>query len=428
MESPQRFSRRLLGMLSARLPEIGLDELEDPRAAKGRLWPYAVLLRLVVVGLACGIRSFAKLEEFSCELSSSSKKRLGISRRVPDTTMRDLFCLQDPHELRKGLHKLTRKAHRRKAIEPQGLPFGVVALDGKSTAIPACDDDYAQRQSNEKRLIGLVRTVTCALVSASAVPCIDAIPIAAKTNEMGTFESALRSLHHTYRSLNLFRLVSYDAGACSLYNANVVRELKLDYLFALKDSQPTLRIEAERLLASLGASQAAAHTEDVIGGKNSVIRRVYLTKEMAAFEDWEHLRTVVRIESETLDKQGKRIAYENRYYLSSLAQLALSPKQWLVVVRKHWGVENNCHHTLDQAFQEDDHPWMNTNPKAVVSLMILRRIAYTLSTLFRSVTQRSDEQRAIPWDLLMRRISCALITATETTFAGLRIRVLATSV
>jgi hypothetical protein len=38
---------------------------------------------------------------------------------------------------------------------------------------------------------------------------------------------------------------------------------------------------------------------------------------------------------------------------------------------------------------------------------ILRRIAYTLLTLFRSVTQRSDERRSAPWKRLMLEVFTA---------------------
>jgi len=77
-------------------------------------------------------------------------------------------------------------AHRRKAIEPVGLPFGVVAMDGKVTALPSCDDRYAQHKTTEDgHLVGLLRTTTCTLVSSAAKVCVDAIPIPAATNEMG---------------------------------------------------------------------------------------------------------------------------------------------------------------------------------------------------------------------------------------------------
>ena len=109
-------------------------------------------------------------------------------------------------------------------------------------------------------------------MSAAAKPCIDAIPIPASTNEMGHFKTALREVVRAYGPLGLFRLVSYDASACSLENANFVRELKLHYLFGLNDSQPTLFAEAKRLLEQRAAADADAVSEDVVGA-NIVTRR-----------------------------------------------------------------------------------------------------------------------------------------------------------
>jgi hypothetical protein len=100
----------------------------------------------------------------------------------------------------------------------------------------------------------------------------------------------------------------------------------------------------------------------------------------------------------------------------------LTAEQWLRVVRLHWGVENGCHWTLDMAFEEDDHPWIEANPKGALALVLLRRIAYTLLSLFRSVTQRSEERRKSPCKDLMRDLYVALISASAEQQAGLRAR------
>ncbi len=44
---------------------------------------------------------------------------------------------------------------------------------------------------------------------------------------------------------------------------------------------------------------------------------------------------------------------------------------------------------------------------------LLRRIAYTLLALCRSVTQRTDERRAVPWKTLMSELAFALVTTTH---------------
>jgi len=54
--------------------------------------------------------------------------------------------------------------------------------------------------------------------------------------------------------------------------------------------------------------------------------------------------------------------------------------------------------------------WIEACPRAALVVAILRRIAYTMLALFRSVTQRSDERRAIPWDTLMTDFFVTLIS------------------
>jgi hypothetical protein len=320
-----------------------------------------------------------------------------------------------------------RAAHRRKALVPEGLPFGVVAIDGKGTSLPSCDDHYAQRQSHGDgaNLVGLVRTATCTLIRSRAKPCIDVLPIPADTNEMGCFPAVLDRLIAAYSGIDLFRMITYDAGACSEHNAAVVRARSLHYLFGLKGSQPTLFTEAQRLLGSLPAPRAEAETADILGGQRTVLRRVYITEQMAGFHGWEHRRTVLRVEAETLDAKGRRIAHENRYFVASLPASRLSSKQWLLLVRLHWGVENNCHHTLDTAFDEDDRPWIESSPRGMLVVAILRRLAYTLLALFRSITQRSDDRRGTPSLDLLRWFYNAIISATDDDLAALRPRPLA---
>jgi hypothetical protein len=423
MEKDGKVKRRMVGMLKARLPEAQLGEVEDPRDARGKRWPLAALLRAVVVGVAVGCRSLGQTEALTAEMSPAVRSRLGIRRRVADTTMRDALVKVEPKKLRRSLHAQVKAAHRRKALQPVGLPFGVAVLDGKSTTASAWDKKYAQKQTHSEGLgaSGLVRTVTCSLVSSAARACIDAIPIPASTNEMGHFPAAFKSLMQAYGKSDLFKLVSYDAGACCEAHGRLVVDRGRHYLFGLKGTQPTLLNEAKALLGGLGADEAEAATIDVESNLRTVTRRLYRTSEMAGYLDWTHLKTVVRVESETVE-DGMVVEHEDRYFVSSLPSEALSAAQWLLMVRRHWGVENNCHHTWDTVFEEDDRPWIEKSPQGMVVVMLLRRIAYNMLALFRAVTQRSEERRQTPWRDIVRWLYQAVIAATSDEVAGFRAR------
>ncbi|MBN1611290.1 MAG: hypothetical protein JW940_31950 [Polyangiaceae bacterium] len=60
------------------------------------------------------------------------------------------------------------------------------------------------------------------------------------------------------------------------------------------------------------------------------------------------------------------------------------------------------------------------NPRATVVVAMPHRIAHTLLTLFRSVTQRSDERRHTPWKRLINSVFRTLIGSDLSTLADLQ--------
>jgi len=416
--SELRLRRRLAGFLGKRLAELHLDEVPDARDPRGQRWELETLLRATVVGLAAGAKGLGEVEDITEQMTPEIKRWIQIPRRVPDTTLRDALVTVKPEHVPPVLHQAVRAAHRRKALTADGLPFGVVSLDGKVITVPASDDWYAQRQTQQQdSVLGAVRTVTAVLTSSGARPCIDVTPIPAPTNEMGMFETAFDHVVQAYAGLDLFRLVTYDAGACSAANAQAVRQRGYHYLLGLKGNQPELLREAKQWLGD--RTDVDATSEDIERG-HLVIRRLYLGQATTGPDGWAHIRTVLRVVSEKQDALGQ-VTTEERYFVGSLPSCRLTAEQWLLVVRRHWGVET-AHQVLDVAFKEDKRPIILENPRATVVVAILRRIAYTLLTLFRSVTQRSDERRHTPWKKLINSVFRTLIGSDQATLTGLRRR------
>ena len=412
----------MAGMFKARLPELGLSQVEDRRRRQGRRWPLPTLLRSVIVGMAAGLGSLAQLEALTLNMAPSLRKLLGIARRLPDTTLRDALVRVKPFELRRAIHRMICAAHRRKALPLQAFPFHVVALDGKGTSVPAWDHHYAQQRTYDdgRKADGLVRTVTAALVSTPAKPIIDAVPVPAETNEMGIFPVVFEALLRAYG--NLFRLVTYDAGATSHDNCRLVVEAGKEFLFRIKAETWLVMQEAKRLLGSIPIELAKAHTEDVLANHTSVHRYLFTCAVLGkTFFGWPQVKTILRVRSETV-KNGQLVSHEDRYYICSLKLTELRLPQWLSLVRHHWAVENNCHWTLDAIFKEDEQPWIEADPRGVVVAMLLRRIAYNLLALFRSVSLKSEAKRAMPWRQLLRWVYDTLIASTRLDVAGLRTR------
>ncbi len=123
---------------------------------------------------------------------------------------------------------------------------------------------------------------------------------------------------------------------------------------------------------------------------------------------WPHAKAFLLVEYVKL-QHGTVIERYDRMYVSSLDPNRLTTAQWLLLVRSHWGVENQNHHTLDTAFAEDDLPWIEADANGMLAVLLLRRVAYTLLALFRAVTLRSDEHRAMRWKSLLAWVRDALV-------------------
>jgi hypothetical protein len=422
----ERRVRRVAGLLKARLPELDLDAVPDPRAREGR-WSLGQIFQATLVGLMAGCRSLYESEQLTDSLSSATRRLLGLPRRLADTTARDALCRVSVDELRGVLHRAVHAAWRRKALEPEYLPIQVVALDGKATSLPCLNGAFIQNHTDETAIpYGVIRTVTCALVSAPGRPCIDAIPIPAATNEMGHFQTAFASVLETYGGL--FDVMTYDAGALSEANAKAVVDAGKDYVLRLRGDQRTLYKLAAELL---DPHEVADRTVDVLDNETSVTRSLTLLAADPSWSYgegkgpeqsiWRHARTLLRVDS-VKRRRGEVAEQESRMYVASLAADRLTPAQWLQLFRCPWGVENNNHHTLDTAFAEDDRPWIEADENGMLAVLVLRRIAYTLLTLFRAVTLRSDESRATRWKDLLAWVRDVLVAATIEQLAGVRLR------
>jgi hypothetical protein len=219
-------------------------------------------------------------------------------------------------------------------------------------------------------------------------------------------------------------MVSYDQGANSDENARAVLSRQMDYFFRLNDERRHMQQLAMELLATKGPE---AQTVDVISNSEEHVRRLSLFRIndgkltlARKSELWEHARTLLCIEWESR-KDGVVLERQKRYFASSLPADELTPAQWLWVGRAHWGVETT-HQILDVSFEEDARPWIRNDPHGMLVVAILRRIAYTLLTLYRSVTQRSDEKREVRWAELFDWVRDTLIASSEATVASLRKR------
>ena len=197
-----------------------------------------------------------------------------------------------------------------------------------------------------------------------------------------------------HKMSGMLDVLDLDAGFTSLANADFVDSLGYGYIFALKGDQPELFEEANRLLRDKARTMAPeAETDWERRNGKRIRRRLWRTDEMNGIENtvgcWRHLRQTWLVRQDTEKKNGQ-IETEDRFFLSSLLWNYLSPAQILLLVRNHWGVENDTFNSLDLQWREDHGPWC-TGGSAVWSLGLLRLMAYNIAQYLRRRRLRSKD-------------------------------------
>ena len=398
-----------------REPLLRFEQVPDPRDRRGQRWSLGALLGGALVSLTLLARSLRRAEQLTEDLADSRLlRKLGIRRRVPDSTLGDALARVAPQALLEQLHRQVRAEHRRKALAPTVLPVGVLAIDGKCQAVldEAVNPYFCQLQSGQgepERY--LQRVLNATLVSSRAAVCVHQMPIPSWTNEMGAFEDFFDALEAAYRRGSLFEVVTSDAGVLSRNHCAKLDELGYGYVVALKDNNPELELEARGLLGSLAEHEPAVAADEhweCDSSRGWIKRELWTSTELAGWPGWEHLQQVwlVRVWAKPR-RDGPVELLEDRLYATNLRQShRIRGPRILTLVRAHWRVENNLHGTLDIQLREDEPGWVRRG-YGLLNTGLLRAMAYNVLAIARAVHLRRP--RLISWQQLRDWLRDALL-------------------
>jgi predicted transposase YbfD/YdcC len=90
--------------------------------------------------------------------------------------------------------------------------------------------------------------------------------------------------------------------------------------------------------------------------------------------DFPHVRTVIKVRRQSSQAKTSQAEGETRYYISPLSPEHYTHKQWLALIRGHWGgIEIRNHWRKDACLFEDK--TRSRNPTIVGTLAMLRNLA-----------------------------------------------------
>jgi predicted transposase YbfD/YdcC len=193
-------------------------------------------------------------------------------------------------------------------------------------------------------------------------------------------------------------IVTIDAMGCQRASAQKIVEQGADYGLALKGNQPTLEQAVKHFFLTGPEAEAHwsprdyhEHTEHGHGRVET--RRAWISADLDVelrAAAWPGLQSIGLVEATRT--VGEKTAVEQRFYLSSLPPQA---GEFAQAVRKHWGIENQLHWTLDVTFHEDQSR-LRTGYGAE-TFAVLRHIALNL-------LRQEPSAKSLP----RKRLACAL--------------------
>ena len=134
-----------------------------------------------------------------------------------------------------------------------------------------------------------------------------------------------------------------------------------EYVWTVKDNQPSLRAEIEAAFAIEEGQTAlpvmrndfqCAKTIEKGHGRIEA-RRLTASSQMKGYLQWPHLEQVFRIEREVEELSTGKQRREVSYGITSLKREEASAARLMEIVRGHWGIENGLHYRKDKTLGED---------------------------------------------------------------------------
>lgn len=168
--------------------------------------------------------------------------------------------------------------------------------------------------------------------------------VASKSNEKTAVPDLLNSLNLKDS------IVTIDAIACDVKNADLITQKHGHYILALKNNNKHIYQQVSERFAQI-KTQLSKNEHIDFGSGRIETRTCYVENDLRLYDDlapWKHLKSIIIVESKREIKD--KISFETRFYLSDLA---LEPKEFNQYIRNHWSIENSLHWQLDVTFRED---------------------------------------------------------------------------
>jgi len=330
------------------------EDVPDPRAARGKRYPWSLLLTLVSAALASGQTHGRGISQWVHEHAGDLQEALewSLPRWPSEATLRRTVRDGDEAVLEQRVSALTFPA------PASTTPLHGQAIDGKVVR-------GAMTHGQPVHLVALVHHSGMVLAQ-TVVP--------AKTNEITAAPLLLggRDLTGTVTTM--------DALLTQYALAEQIRRQGGDYLMVVKDNQPelleaitTLFVDPPWLTQERVHEYAQTRTIEKGHGRLET-RTVEASPSLTAWLDWPDVGQVLRRTCRRVHQRTGDVQKQVTYGITSIPFNPHAVHHIETYWRGHWSIENRVHHIRDVTLGEDRgqaHTGATAHTRAILRNMIL---------------------------------------------------------
>ncbi len=325
-------------VFSVRALMEALASLKDRRGRRGRRYPLALVLLLTVLaklsgqdrpsGIACWVKHRRERLQRALGIPLAKTPHHNTYRRISENAV-------DPDELDKAVSEFFRRL-------PGVGESALISLDGK-TVRGTID---AENPQGDHLLAAYLPEEGIVLFQVAA---------GSKENEITVAPDLLAAIDLRGK------VVCGDAEHTQRKLSAQIRTAGGDYIWFVKDNQPTLREDIEQLfeiddrtvMGGRVPNDFQEFTTVEKGHGRRETRKITVSSELKGYTDWPGLEQVFRLDRRRVDCKTGTETCDTAYGLTSLTEKITSPRRLLYLSRTYWGIENGLHGRRDTTFHED---------------------------------------------------------------------------
>lgn len=320
----------------------------------GYYYKISDILTVLICGALCGLQNISDIYEWSkaAPVREFFFKEFRIRKFPSRAQFYNIIGCVNPEKFNKIFIDWV------KTMLSEGANGKTIAIDGKTV----CSTDKLTEDNNPLHILTAIISESNLIIG---------------SKECDTKISEPQALRELVEILDISgAIIVADALHCKKKSAEKIIDEGGDYLFVVKDNEPTLKSDIELYIQNEGTDKYSKTEKN--GGRVEK-RTAYVTQAIDWLENkdkWKDLKTIGAIHTEF--SKGERTTSEWHYYISSAE---LNAEELLKHARLEWAVES-MHWLLDVHYQEDKTKVWDMNIQK--TLNILRKIALNLAREYKN--------------------------------------------